>query len=253
MARNAASEYELDLALASELQAALLPSACPHDCPHQIAAARNRMCAGVGGDFYDFLRLNDDQFALVIGDVVGHGIRASLMMAQIMGFLHSGHDKRSRPTEIISGLNDMLIELGDRIGVVVPCSIFYVVVDLPSGICFYINAGHPRPILYDRSDGNITKPFGASNMLLGVEEYKGDEMCHTFMPGQRLVLYTDGITEAHSPSGEQFEIERLRDIVVRCAGCTPDNLADTVMNAVDDFQGDEAQKDDQTIVVVDRI
>ncbi len=254
-AHQATSEHELDLILASELQAALLPSTCPHDCPHQVAAARNRMCAGVGGDFYDFLRLNDDQFALVIGDVVGHGVRASLMMAQIMGFLRSGHEKRSRPTDIISGLNDMLIELGDRIGTVVPCSIFYVVVDLPSGVCFYINAGHPRPILYDRADvdGDVIKPFGASSMLLGVEEYKGDEMCHTFMPGQRLVLYTDGITEAHSPSDEQFGIERLRDIVVRCADCTPDELADTVMNAVDEFRGGEEQEDDQTIVVVDRI
>jgi sigma-B regulation protein RsbU (phosphoserine phosphatase) len=253
MAHKATSEHELDLAMASELQAALLPSTCPHDCSHQVAAARNRMCAGVGGDFYDFLRLNKDQFALVIGDVVGHGVRASLMMAQIMGFLRSGHDKRSRPTEIISGLNDMLIELGDRIGTVVPCSIFYVVVDLPSGICFYINAGHPRPILYDQSGNNVTKPFGTSSMLLGVEEFKGDEMCHTFMPGQRLVLYTDGITEAHSSSCEQFGIERLRDIVVCCADCTPDTLADTVMNAVNEFRGGEEQEDDQTIVVVDRI
>ncbi|MCK4624179.1 MAG: PP2C family protein-serine/threonine phosphatase [Phycisphaerae bacterium] len=253
MAHKVTSEHELDLALASELQAALLPSACPHDCPHQIAAARNRMCTDVGGDFYDFLRLNDDQFALVIGDVVGHGVRASLMMAQIMGFLRSGREKRGRPTDTISGLNDMLIELGDRIGKVVPCSIFYVVVDLPSGICFYINAGHPRPILFDRSGDNVTKPFGTSSMLLGIEKFEGDEMCHTFMPGQRLVLYTDGITEAHCPPGEQFGIERLRDIVVRCADDTPDTLADTAMNAVHEFRGSEEQEDDQTIVVVDRI
>ncbi len=251
MSRETTDEHELDLALAAELQSALLPRACPHDCPHQVAAARNRMCVGVGGDFHDFLRLNDEQFALVIGDVVGHGVRASLMMAQIMGFLRSGREKRGRPTEIINGLNEMLIELGDRIEAVVPCSIFYAVVDSPTGVCFYINAGHPRPILYDRSSAAVN-PFGSGGMLLGVEQFNGEEMCHTFLPGQRLVLYTDGITEASVPNGEQFGAERLRDIVVRCANGTPGELADAVLNALDEFRTGLAQEDDQTIVVVDR-
>ncbi|MDY7010981.1 MAG: PP2C family protein-serine/threonine phosphatase [Planctomycetota bacterium] len=252
MASEAISEHELDLALASELQAALLPKACPHDCPHQVAAARNRMCFGVGGDFYDFLRLNEDQFALVIGDVVGHGVRASLVMAQIMGFFRSGRQKRSRPTEIISGLNEMLIELGDRIGAVVPCSIFYVVVDLPTGICFYINAGHHQPILCERTGGGV-KPFGSASILLGVEEFDGEEMCHTFLPGERLVLYTDGIIETSAPDGEKFGLKRLRNLVSNSAGDTPDELADTALDALDEFRAGLVQEDDQTIVVVDRI
>jgi len=80
-------EHELDLALAAQLQAALLPASCPSDCPHQSAAARNRMCGRVGGDFHDFLRINPDQTAILVGDVVGHGVRAALLMAKIMGFL----------------------------------------------------------------------------------------------------------------------------------------------------------------------
>ena len=68
------TEQEQDLALAAELQAALLPRACPSACPHHVAAARNRMCVGVGGDFYNFIRINEDQIALIIGDGVGHGV-----------------------------------------------------------------------------------------------------------------------------------------------------------------------------------
>ena len=110
------ASLDLDLALAAELQAALLPKSCPSDCPNHVAAARNRMCAGVGGDFYDFLRINDEQIALVIGDVVGHGVRASLIMAQIMGFLRSEPSRLPRPMQLVSSLNDMLIDLGDKIG-----------------------------------------------------------------------------------------------------------------------------------------
>ena len=252
MASEATSEHELDLALAAELQAALLPKACPHDCMHHVSAARNRMCSGVGGDFYDFLRLNDEQFALVIGDVVGHGVRASLIMAQIMGFFRSGRENLSRPMEIISGLNEMLIELGDRIGAVLPCSIFYVVVDLPTGSCFYVNAGHPHPIIFERTSGSV-KIFGVTRMLLGVEEFGGKEMCHTFLPGERLVLYTDGIIETSAPNGEQFGLKRLRDLVSRSAGDTPDELAEATLKALDEFRAGLVQEDDQTIVVIDRI
>ena len=105
---------QMDLALAAELQAALLPKACPTDCPHEESAARNRMCGSVGGDFYDFIRANDDQIVIMIGDVVGHGIRAAMVMARLMGYLHSKPPSIVRPKTIVEDLNDMLIELGQR-------------------------------------------------------------------------------------------------------------------------------------------
>src|ERR1035437_6194964 len=111
------SEDEQDLALGAQLQEAPLPSSCPVDCDHQVAAARNRMCGTVGGDFHDFIRVNEDQVAIMVGDVVGHGVRASLLMAQIMGYFRStAADKLTRPTPVISALNAMLIDLGERTG-----------------------------------------------------------------------------------------------------------------------------------------
>ncbi|MFA5863475.1 MAG: hypothetical protein WC975_02180 [Phycisphaerae bacterium] len=81
------TEEEQDLVLAAELQSALLPKQCPTHCEHQVTAAKNRMSGSVGGDFYDFIRINDDQIALVIGDMVGHGVRASLLAGGMLSRL----------------------------------------------------------------------------------------------------------------------------------------------------------------------
>ncbi len=246
------TEKELDLALASELQAALLPKTCPRDCPNHLAAARNRMCAGVGGDFYDFLHINDEQIALVIGDVVGHGVRASLIMAQIMGFLHSEHAKLGRPGQMAEFLNKMLLDLGERTGSVLHCSLLYAVIDTPTGAGFFVNAGHPPPFICDRSK---TEPLhlGHPDVLLGVEEFKAAGACHTFEPGDRLVMFTDGITDATNPTGQRFGNQRFREVLNQYLRSDPQSCADGVFRAVDEFRQDAEQQDDETIVVIDRI
>ena len=246
------TEQELDLALAAELQAALLPKTCPTNCPHHVAAARNRMCAGVGGDFYDFLRINEDQVALVIGDVVGHGVRASLIMAQIMGFLRSRPDDLSRPQPIVVSLNKMLIDMGDSIDSVLSCSLLYGVIDAPTGTGFFVNAGHPRPFITDRSK---SKPLhlGDPNILLGVEEFAPTEACHTFLPGERLVMFTDGITDATNAAGEMFGHARLQQVVNANLSTDPERCAEGVFRAVEQFRGGAKQTDDETIIVIDRV
>ena len=243
---------QLDLALAAELQAALLPKQCPTDCQHHVAAAKNRMCRSIGGDFYDFIRINADQFAVIIGDVAGHGVRASLVMAQIMGWLRSDPASRGRPLHVIAALNRMLIELGDRTGTVIPCSMIYVVLDAPTGIAFLVNAGHPRAYLCDRSKCAALRP-GPKNMLLGIDEFQPEEACHTFMPGERMVLYTDGLTDAVDGRGERFGEARLHQILTQCAAAGPAQCAEAVFLAIDEFRDDFQQSDDETIVVVDRV
>jgi sigma-B regulation protein RsbU (phosphoserine phosphatase) len=246
------SEQELDLALAAELQAAILPAQCPGDCPNQVVAARNRMCGSVGGDFYDFISLNEDQMVIVIGDVVGHGVRASLMMAQIMGYLRSRAREITRPVELVSAVNHMLIDLGDKTGSVMPCSMFYALLDAPTGICFYVNTGHPRPFLCHTDTGQ-TQHLGSHDLLLGVDPFVPEEMCHTFLPGERLVLYTDGITDAFDGNGDRFGVQRLREIIASAGELSAEELAERVFDEVERFRGPRPAGDDETIVVVDRV
>lgn len=245
-------EHELDLALAAELQAALLPDRCPTDCVHQVAATRNRMCGSVGGDFFDFIRLNQDQYAIVIGDVVGHGVQAALLMAKISGFLHTDLAVRARPSDTIKALNRMLISLGERVNSVLSCSIVYAVIDAPSGVGFFINAGHPRPFICDRNACS-TLHIGPHNLLLGIEDFEPKEACHTFVPGQRMVLYTDGVTDAMNDQMERFGDQRLHEIISTHAENSAEQCADAIFAAIDSYRNGEAQTDDETVVVIDRV
>ena len=246
------SEHDRDLALAAQLQAALLPKACPGDCPHQETGARNRMCQTVGGDFYDFLHINDEQIVIVIGDVIGHGVRASLLMAKIMGALRADAQGRSRPASAVSALNRMLIDLGDQVDTILSCSLLYTVIDLPTGMGFLINAGHPPPVICDRTKC-LNHQVGQHDMVLGVEAYEPRELCHTFTPGERLVLFTDGIIEAANEAQELFGRRRLLGTLNDCADAGPQQTADAVLDAVDAFRNGAPQSDDETIVVVDRL
>ncbi len=246
------TEEQLDLQLAARLQAALLPKGCPLECAHFVAGTHNRMCGSVGGDFYDFIRLNSDQYAIVIGDVLGHGVRAALLMAQITGFLRSDTSIRSQPTKMVAALNDMLCHLGDQTDSVMSCTMIYMVFDAPSGMSLMCNCGHPRPFLSNR-ERCTSLHLGLHDILLGVESFEPTEICHTFLPNERLVLHTDGLTEAMDDDHEMFGDQRLRDVISRGADLSPQQLADSVIQAVDEHRGDAEQTDDETIVVIDRV
>jgi phosphoserine phosphatase RsbU/P len=245
------SEEEIEMALAEQLQEALRPRECPLNCLHQKAAARSRMCGGIGGDFHDFLRLNDDQVALLIGDVMGHGIHSALVMAHISGFLRLADNRRGRPAEMITALNRMLIDLGDQTGTVTSCSMIYGVVDAPTGLAIFINAGHPRPYLC-RAEALTVSHLETHNLVLGIEEFEPEEICLTFEPGQRLVMYTDGLTDAADAQGRHFGEERMHALIREHCRSTPDQCADAVFAAVAAYRSGCKQVDDETIVVVDR-
>jgi sigma-B regulation protein RsbU (phosphoserine phosphatase) len=116
----------------------------------------------------------------------------------------------------------------------------------------FVNAGHPPPFLCSRRTCS-TAPTRPQNMLLGVESFEPEEGCHTFRPGERLVLYTDGIVEAANADGELFGEVRLHEALNAEADGSPDECADAVLRAVDTFRGSAPQKDDETIVAIDRV
>jgi len=246
------SDDEQDLILAAELQAALLPRQCPNDCIHQVLAARNRMCDRVGGDFYDFIRINQDQVAVVMGDIVGHGVHAAMLMTKIMGWLQSQPETISRPIPLIQSLNRMLIDMSDRTRSIVSCSLFYGVIDAPTGLVVFVSAGHPLPYLCDRTSCS-TVFLGERNILLGVEDFEPVETCITFEPGQRMVLFTDGVTDAANAQNEMFGHARLHELVNKYSGLPPQQCVDAIFDAIETFRANQPQFDDESIVILDRV
>lgn len=243
-------DLQYSLTLAGEAQRAMLPSGRPTGWAHFGVTARNRMCDNVGGDFYDFARINESQVAVFIGDVMGHDVRAALLMAQILGFLRS--ERRSQTAQVVSDLNRELLALGDKLGTPLTCSLFYALFDVHSNSVFFANAGHPSPYLYDPQTG-ATGLLDSNEMLLGVQGFETVEMCQTFGPGARMVLYTDGILDACNIGGERFGSKRLEEAIRKHTTQEPDAFADRIMAEVSEFRQGVPQVDDESIVIVDRL
>jgi sigma-B regulation protein RsbU (phosphoserine phosphatase) len=135
---------------------------------------------------------------------------------------------------------------------VLPSSLFYAVMDAPTGLVLFVNAGHPRPYLCDRAAGTAV-PLGSHDLLLGIEEYEPVEMCHTFVFGERLALYTDGVSDAVNAEGECFGQRRLRGLIVGHRGEEPEAAAEAVIAEVERFRRGARQRDDESIVIIDRV
>jgi len=238
-----------DLELASAVQAALLSAQIP-PCRCGRMVLRNRMSQGVGGDFYHFRPLGDDQVAFAIGDVAGHGMGPALIMTLILGVLRANHKDTRRPSRILGEINDLLVALGQRVNYFVTCSAFYGVVDLPTGILLYANAGHPHPIICHRPERQVSE-LPSTTMLLGVQSGELPESCHQFQRYDRLVLFTDGLPESQDGHGRFFGLSRLRSLVQATREDSPDQFADRLLADAAAFTGQDPPRDDQTLVVID--
>ena len=235
------------LNLARAVQQALLPRECPL-CSGAKIAAKYRPVEHIGGDFYDFTHLGPDQIGLLIGDVVGHSTHSALVMALLVGMLRANRRERLHPAKIISEVNELLVELGDNAGEVLLCTLFYGVLDLPSRVLFYVDAGHPPPLCC-RADG-ITS-LASNALLLGAEKFQTEEQCHQFEPGDRMLLYTDGIVETRDSQGELFSVTRLKQALQNQWGSSAQQTVEHIFTELDAFSSKDGPEDDATIVVVD--
>ena len=238
-----------NMALARLVQQALLPRECPR-CSGANVAAKYRPVEEVGGDFYDFIHLGPEQIGLLIGDVVGHGIHSALVMSLLLGRLRASRRERLHPAKIISEINNLLVELSNSSGEVMLCSLFYGVLDVPSRVLFYVDAGHPPPLCC--RPGRITS-LVSNAMLLGVEDFQTEEQCHQFEYGDRLVLYTDGVVEARDKHGSVYSLKRLQQALQSQWGCSAEQTVQHIFAELESFSSEHGPEDDATIVVMDLV
>jgi len=229
---------------ALQIQRALLPSAMPavDGC---AVAARWMPALGLGGDCYDFLRHAPHRVGITIADVVGKGLPAALLMSTLQAAVRAFANDTAVPQAVASSVNRLMCRSIAPGKFVTFC---YAIVDMRTRTLSYSNAGHFPPILL-RKNGDVER-FTTSGMVLGISSdgtYSSGTL--ELHPGDRLVLFTDGITEAVSPSVEEFGDDRLVNIIRAHRNEPPDHLAETVTGAVAKWTGG-APQDDATLIVM---
>ncbi len=263
-------EHELDLA--RKLQQSILPQEFP-ELPGFHFAARSRAARQVGGDFYDVIPLGDGRVGLVMADVSDKGMAAALYMALTRSLVHAEAKRSSSPRQVLLSVHRLLLEMSQADMFV---TVFYGVLDPAQGTLRYARAGHDRPLLYSPNNGGC-RFLAARGMLLGLwEEVTLEEAQVDLHPGDLLVLYSDGITDASSRDGEFFGGERLCETVSGAderrsataggvllparqggrrgegegAGLSAQEMCQLIFESVDRFQVGAVQHDDMALMVV---
>jgi hypothetical protein len=243
-------KLEGELEIAREVQRALLPG--DGRAPACVAAASECVPAsGIGGDIHDLFETEDGKVALVCGDVSGKGIPAALLMGVLHGAIRSmdWHTSASSHEAATRRLNRMLYERasGARFA-----TLFWGHYDLRSERLRYINAGHCPPLLvrkWRESTEFLSLADGGPVLgLLPRVRYEQSEAA--LLPGDLLVLYSDGLVEAASSSGEEFGEERLRAVLAENVSCSAEQIRAAVLQAVIEFAGSAELADDLTIMAV---
>jgi phosphoserine phosphatase RsbU/P len=236
---------EKELAIAREIQLSFLPKIAP-DIPGFEIAGTTRPHDEVGGDYFDFISVSDSRLGLAIADVSGKGIPAALIMAGFRMSLLAEIRNEFAIRAIMRKVNSLLYESMDRDKFV---TAFYGVLDFRHSVLIFSNAGHNPPILL-RVDGSVEE-LSDGGVALGVlSDARYEERPVAIGPGDVLVLYTDGITEAEAPGGEQFGRKRLEDCAKRLAKLPAQQMVDGVVAEVQKFAGERGQSDDLTLVVL---
>jgi serine phosphatase RsbU (regulator of sigma subunit) len=237
-----------ELTVAAEIQSSMLPAQLPCVDGWQLAAML-RPARQTSGDFYDVLELPDGRLGLVIADVTDKGTGAALFMALSRTLIRTyAFEYPDQPAKALYAANKRILS-DSRSSMFVTA--FYGVLDTASGALTYCNAGHNPP--YFLRDGAEPQPLWNTGIPLGImRDVTWTTETATLEPGDTLVLYTDGVSEAQNANREMFEDERLLDAVQSCRECTPQAVQDAILAAVDRFVGNVPQYDDITLMVVMR-
>ncbi|HZY64549.1 MAG TPA: GAF domain-containing SpoIIE family protein phosphatase [Rubrobacteraceae bacterium] len=237
---------EQELRVARLIQQTLLPKSVPEPEGYQLGAYY-QPAREVGGDFYDFLELDDGRLGLVVGDVTDKGVPAALVMATTRTMLRAAAQRFDSPGEVLERVNDVLYPDIPQ-NMFVTC--LYAILDPQSGRLRYANAGHDLPYL--RHESGVAE-LRAIGMPLGLMPGMGyEEKEAALEDGDTVLFYSDGLVEAHAPDKEMFGFPRLQGFVGAHRGSGPD-LMDFLLNELSRFTGEDwEQEDDITLVTLQR-
>ena len=235
-------EIQNELEVARRIQLSILPTEFPNSA-HFRVAARYVPMTSVAGDFYDYIVADDNQAGLLIADVSGHGVPAALIASMVKLAAASQRALADEPSRLLSGMNSAL--LGNTQNQFITAA--YVHLNAESGELRYSAAGHP-PMLLLRNGGVIE--IEENGLMLAAFDFASySDATHHLEPGDRLLLYTDGVVDASNPSGDFFGHDGLRESLRETAGLSASAAADSIIASVRKWSA--KQDDDLTVLVCD--
>ncbi|MCX6573799.1 MAG: SpoIIE family protein phosphatase [Candidatus Aminicenantes bacterium] len=240
-------KLEHEIALAVQIQKNFLPREDPSFAPYEISGTA-QACRRVGGDYYDYIAIDKDRLAVLVADVSGVGVSASLLMASLRGALHEKFPGTVDLGDLAAGLNDFVYSSSDSHLFI---SFFLAIIDRTTDEVTYVNAGHNPPLLKGRQ-GPVRR-LGSTGVCLGMfpDQVFAEETV-VLRPGDILCLYTDGIVESRQGESEEYGDGRLADRLRELADLPAQAIRDRIFEDVFAFSGCSEAGDDMTVVVVKR-
>lgn len=235
-----------DMQQAELIQQSLLPINPPDIAGYEIAG-RSYPAEVVGGDFFDFSVFDDNVFSVAVGDASGHGLPAALLVRDVVTGLRMGVEKEVKMAEAMEKLNRIIHRstLSTRF-----VSLFYGAIE-SNGNIFYVNAGHPPPILVN---GSRIKRLKATGTILGaVPEISLHQAFACFEPGSVLIMYSDGLLERFDSDDQQFGLARLEKLVLENQHISAQKLLELIHKSVFEFGKRAKWQDDVTVVIVKKL
>jgi phosphoserine phosphatase RsbU/P len=235
-----------EMKIARDIQRSILPKSRPQ-VPSLDFGMLIEPMESVGGDFFDFVVLDDERVGLVMGDVSDHGVPAAIFMALTYSLMRVEARRQSSPGDVLRAVNHQLQDMNDA-GMFV--TVLYGVINCVTREFHFARAGHELPLILDARRDPLPLKLGHGQFLGIFPEPLIDEQCITLPANSLVVMFTDGVTETHSPGGEMFGDERLQAVLYAGRNPTAQAACEAVLAEVRAFGDYAPQSDDITIIAV---
>lgn len=245
-------QIDRDLHAAQQIQTSLLPQSLPHIDNVQLSAF-NLPAYDIGGDYYDFIEIDEDHLGIAIADVAGKGIGGAMMMAVCQGILRTRAQQEQSPARMLSELNRVLsANLAEDMFI----TMLYMVLNTKTRELKFARAGHERPLICRGTGEHRTpEPLDAPGIAIGLADSEIFEMAIKDIsiqlePGDGIVIYTDGITEALNEDDEEWGLENLSQLIHDTPPSGPEPLLHAIKEALRIYIGARQQYDDMTLLAL---
>ncbi len=239
-------KLESELSLALEIQKGFLPAILPELSNYELAGI-SEPSRHVAGDYFDFIKVDDDSLIIVMADVSGKGVAASLIMANIQAALKVLAGSNLSHIDIVNKLNEVVYE---NTGSDKFVTFFIGFLDLKNNKLEYINAGHNPPMVFNSNNKLLRLIKGGLPMGVFVNRFDYEQGEYTIQSGDMIVLFTDGVTEAQDSNRAEFGEERLLSLLKKIKTLPPQQIANGIVQAVKEFSGTINLYDDITVSVI---